>query len=110
MKRLGGGRGEDDGWRAESVVCLWAADEDGLKGLKLGRCKNKTQGFGLEVKWSRLGIYSARESHMDFMPCYGVWRSPRGSTSPSTDSTCVRVCLVVGGTALVKMTQPIWGP
>lgn len=52
--------------------CLWAADEDGLKGLKLGRCKNKTQGFGLEVKWSRLGIYPARKSHMNFMLCYGV--------------------------------------
>lgn len=52
--------------------CLWAAGEDGLKGLKLGRCKNKTQGFGLEVKWSRLGIYPVRKSHMDFMLCYGV--------------------------------------
>lgn len=51
---------------------MWAAGVDGLKGLKLGRYKNKTQGFGLEVKWPRLGIYSGRESHMDLMPCYGV--------------------------------------
>lgn len=64
--------GGDNGWRAERMGCLWAADEDGLKGLKLGRCKNKTQGFGLEVKWSRLGIYPARKSHMDLMLCYGV--------------------------------------
>lgn len=62
MVRAGWGQG-DDGWRAERMGCIWAAGVDGLKGLKLGRYKNKTQGFGLEVKWPRLGIYSVRESY-----------------------------------------------
>lgn len=67
----GGGGMMDDGSR-EWAVCLSAAGEEGLKGLKLGRCKNKTQGFGLEVKWPRLGIYSGRESHMGSMLCYDM--------------------------------------
>lgn len=61
--------------RENGLPVFWAVGEDGrdgLKGLKLGRGKWKTQGFNLEVKWSRLGIYSARKSHLDFMLCYGV--------------------------------------
>lgn len=90
------------------MVCLWAADEDGLKGLKLGRCKNKTQGFGLEVKWSRFGyIFGAGESYGLYAVLWCIAQSTRVDITACGQHMRACVCLVVGGTALVKMTQPI---
>lgn len=100
--------------RENGLYSMWAAGVDGLKGLKLGRYKNKTQGFSLEVKWPRLGIYSGREGHKSY-GSHAVCILEQIASSTRVDITACDlahgcVCLVVGGTALVKMTQPIWHP
>jgi hypothetical protein len=110
VRGVGWGQG-DDGWRAERMGCMWAADVDGLKGLKLGRYKNKTQGFGLEVSGGQGWVY-IRRGRVIWISCcvmivvYSAVHAGRHHLLRS--GTCVCVCLVVGGTALVKMTQPIW--